>query len=178
MRSSNYQELLSYDYFKLFQLNSAFKIDQVQLKETHRNLQKQFHPDNFTNNDKTLQMLNLQLSSHINNGYTTLSSPLNRALYLLKLNGFELNLETDTTLPSKFLIDQMELHEKIAEAKTQDQLENLEQELQSKEHTLVEEIATAFENANFIKATELVKQLAFIKRLLDNISQAINRLWI
>uniref|UniRef100_A0A803XU64 HscB mitochondrial iron-sulfur cluster cochaperone n=1 Tax=Meleagris gallopavo TaxID=9103 RepID=A0A803XU64_MELGA len=67
-----------------------------------------------------------QHSSLINKAYQTLLHPLSRGLYLLELNGVEPAQETDCDADSEFLMEIMEINEKLAEPKTDEILGEIE----------------------------------------------------
>lgn len=55
------------------------------------------------------------LSSFVNKAYSTLSHPLKRGLYMLKLHDISIPEETDN-INSKFLMEIMEINEEIDDA--------------------------------------------------------------
>ena len=173
------KSLLSTNYFVLFKLDAIFDIDQNILYNKYLNLQKQFHPDNFINTTKELKLLVISLSAHINSGYTTLKNPLSRALLLLELKGINLNLSSDTALPSSFLLEQMELHEAIDDAKSTKNvflLENIQLQLKEKEFLLINKINKLFNQGDLLEIKELIKKLTFYDRLNDTILLAFEHI--
>nr|XP_009670627.1 PREDICTED: iron-sulfur cluster co-chaperone protein HscB, mitochondrial isoform X2 [Struthio camelus australis] len=67
-----------------------------------------------------------QHSSLINKAYQTLLNPLSRGLYLLELNGIQLAQETDCDADPEFLMEIMEINEKLAEPNNEGTLEETE----------------------------------------------------
>lgn len=61
----------------------AFEIDTSLVKARFLTLQRSLHPDKFTLKPKEAQEYSERLSSLVNEGYKTLTSPLLRALYLV-----------------------------------------------------------------------------------------------
>lgn len=175
--SPELKQILNYNYFEVFAVNPSFDIDQDDLAAMYRKKQKQYHPDNSTQYDTDTQALVLSVSSHINNAYTNLKNPLNRALLLLELNSFPLDLAHDTTLPPQFLMEQMEFHEELDDAKHArdiEKLERLEQSVQEKEHHITQQLSLAFQQQRFDNARNLTKQLAFYQRVLSHVSNTIS----
>ena len=173
-------ELLKCNEFELFNLRPSFVIDVDLLNQKYIELQHQYHPDNFTNQNSDLYTQALQLSALINSAYTTLNSPLLRSLCLLRLYGLELDLSNDTQLPMQFIILQMEAHETLHEAKmTEDveTLEHLEKNIKIQQSELIHRLTIEFVNKNFIEAKELTKQLSFYNKLLANVNDTINNLY-
>ena len=176
MKINQANELLSQDYFKLFLIPQDFKIDQTKLQQNYLDLQRQFHPDNYINSDTVAKSIILKLSAHINQGYTTLKNPLLRGALLLKLNNVDLKLSEDTKLPNEFLMEQMELHEEIFEAKSTNdfiKLENIEKDVEFKEKQLINEIEHNFTLKDYVAVKELLKQLKFYTRLKDTVVIAL-----
>ena len=52
----------------------------------------------------------------MNEAYRTLKSPVQRARHLLELHGVDVAFETNTAMPTEFLMQQMELREALEEA--------------------------------------------------------------
>lgn len=178
MEMAQLRAVLKSDYFALFGLKPNFDIDLSQLKHTYRQLQKKFHPDNFVNRVKEEQVLALSVSAHINNAYSTLASPLERALLMLKMHGLDLDLAQNTHLPEAFLYEQMEVHEEIEMAKqSQDisRLEQIEADLMKKEAQLIQHLEQEFKQNQLTQLIELIKQLAFYNRILNSLTNTINQ---
>ncbi|XP_014680601.1 PREDICTED: LOW QUALITY PROTEIN: co-chaperone protein HscB homolog, partial [Priapulus caudatus] len=57
----------------------------------------------------------MQHTSRINEAFNALKKPVERALYLLKLKGLDINFENETTMDAEFLMEQLELRESLAE---------------------------------------------------------------
>lgn len=75
-----------------------------------RDLQKEFHPDKFNESGSTsLQEKMALYSTYINEAKATLLNDLQRAIYLMELQGVHLE-ENVTELDSKFMIDIFEIN--------------------------------------------------------------------
>ena len=59
----------------------------------------------------------MQQATLINEGYQVLKDPLKRGRYLLQLDGREFDDERNTTSDTKFLMEQMELREALADVR-------------------------------------------------------------
>ena len=127
------------NYFNLMAMPVQFELDQAQLQESLRQLQRQFHPDSqaasATNNvNRAAQQLlaNLkaeQQSSVINEAYQALSSPDSRAKHLLALQGVEQSIN-EPIRDLAFLQDAMEFRMALEEANL-DQLSTLTHQLKA-----------------------------------------------
>ena len=103
---------MSTNHFELLGLTVNYEFDKKELTDNYRKLQAQFHPDNFSHSSDMEKRLSVQHSSQINDAYQTIKEPLRRAIYLLSLLGMELK-NNETTIDSIFLMEQMELREKL-----------------------------------------------------------------
>lgn len=171
-------ELLKLNYYELFELPQNFTIDIAQLTNKMRQLQQEYHPDNFAN-DAELLARSLAISSHINHAYNTLLAPQSRAIYLLQLHDVGVDLVHDTKFTSEFLFKQIELREAIEEAEDQqdiDKLEELESITKQAANELVAQITNEFALSNYSIIIELIKQLAFYNKLTQVIDNIISNL--
>tara|TARA_B110000503_G_scaffold25349_1_gene40065 strand:- start:30557 stop:31093 length:537 start_codon:yes stop_codon:yes gene_type:complete len=103
------------NFFQLFDLPIDFALDQMQLSVRYRQLQREVHPDRYAGASAHEQRLAVQYSSFINEAYATLRKPLPRALYLLEIAGMSGETIASQPLDGGFLIQQLELREKLEE---------------------------------------------------------------
>jgi molecular chaperone HscB len=75
------------DYFSFFGLPRRLAIDVADLERRFRALSRQFHPDYFYNATTAERLASLERASYLNDAYRVLKQPLDRAEYLLKLEG-------------------------------------------------------------------------------------------
>ena len=101
------------NYFQLFDLPVTFAVDGALLGERYRNLQRELHPDRYAAAPDAEQRLAVQYSAFVNEAHATLSKPLPRALYLLQLAGMCQEEISAQKVDGGFLIEQMELREKL-----------------------------------------------------------------
>jgi len=103
------------NYFELFGQSVGFDIDLANITETYRDLQRSVHPDRFANATDRERRISMQKASLINEAFRTLKDPLQRARYMLTLQGIDTNDETNTIMDGAFLMQQMELREALAD---------------------------------------------------------------
>jgi molecular chaperone HscB len=99
------------NHFEKFDLQTNFQINDEELEDKYLELQKKFHPD--TASDQTESQINSIL---INQAYKILKNPVLRAIYLLQLQG--INIDSDDCLikpDHETLMFVMELREEIME---------------------------------------------------------------
>lgn len=75
------------DYFSFFGLPRKLTLDLEDLDARFRSLSRQFHPDYFYTATSQERLASLERSSYLNDAYRVLKQPLDRAEYLLKVEG-------------------------------------------------------------------------------------------
>ncbi|KAK6039960.1 Fe-S protein assembly co-chaperone HscB [Cooperia oncophora] len=106
--------------FEYLGLPVSFEIEDSVLKKKFREMQFQLHPDKFAQASEHEKEISDEHSRRLNESYKTLSEPLLRAKYLLKILG-----ETDATskdMDPSFLMDMMERNERVAEMSSAQEL--------------------------------------------------------
>ena len=169
--------LTSSSHFELFGLPAVFSLDQEMLEKAYRDIQSQVHPDRFAHAGDAERRASLQWTTRVNEAYRTLKSPVQRAKHLLELHGVDVAFETNTAMPSEFLMQQMELRERLEEAKDSSALDGLRNELSSTRKSLEDEIAQEIDSRkNYKGAADLVRKLQFLHRLDEEIDEAYEAL--
>lgn len=165
------------DHFALFELPPTFALDKSKLDNAYRALQAEVHPDRFASQSEADRRLSLQWATQVNTAFQVLKSPLNRARYLLQLNGVDTAEETNTAMPAAFLMEQMEWRESIEEMRgTQDvnALENLSRQLQKETQALNGLLEQQIDSEKDYNGAALtVRKLKFLEKLDEEISSAI-----
>lgn len=168
------------DFFSLFTLPARFQIDSTALEQRYRALQAQVHPDKFAHLSEAEKRLSIQWATRVNEGYQTLHSPLNRARYLLSLHRVDTQEDSNTSMPTDFLMQQMEWHEALEEAvRAQDagELERLESRVQHEVRFLQQQLAVDLDDTHdFAAASGIVRKLKFLEKLAEEISSAFDEL--
>ncbi len=111
------EEILTSNFFELFELPVSYDVDLDKIQQQYMSLQKQVHPDKFANASDLEKRLSMQQTSWINEAQTTLKDPVLRASYLLKLKGIDFSLENETTMDAAFLMQQLEMRERLENIK-------------------------------------------------------------
>lgn len=108
------------NHFERFGLAAAIDLDVAALEARHRELALTHHPDRQAQADAKARIRALEETTALNDGLKTLKDPVRRALYLLKLNGVELERDeagNGKLLPPGFLEQLLELREALEEAR-------------------------------------------------------------
>ena len=163
---------LSQDYFQLFDLPRSYTVDEEQLGEHYRQLQRTLHPDRFAHATDQERRLSMQGSTLVNEAFATLKEPLKRAIYLLGLYGESLDDGSDDVLTPAFLMEQMELREELEAVRDAadpfaalDVLNrDIRQRMQAHQAVITEHFAVA-DNATLKPIRILVRELQFLTKL-------------
>ena len=167
----------SSSHFELFGLPAAFSIDELMLERAYRDIQSQVHPDRFAHAGDAERRASLQWTTRVNEAYRILKSPVQRAKHLLDLQGVDVAFETNTAMPTEFLMQQMELREKLEGAKDAKALDALRSDLVSEKRALESSIGDAIDAEKDYKgAADLVRKLQFLHRLDEEIDEAYEAL--
>jgi molecular chaperone HscB len=75
------------DYFSFFGLPRKLVVDLADLDQRFRTLSRQFHPDYYCGASGPERLASLERASYLNDAYRVLRQPLDRAEYLLKVEG-------------------------------------------------------------------------------------------
>ena len=168
---------LSRDYFALFGLAADFELDKAALAERYRELQRNVHPDRFANAGDAERRLSMQMAARVNEGYRVLKDPLMRARYLLELAGLPVD-DSQSSLDGQFLMQQMELRERLDAARratdAEQRLQALAKDLALAEQGLIDELAGLFADGSpdaLTKAREASRKLQFYRRLAEELLQ-------
>ncbi|MGB4468895.1 MAG: Fe-S protein assembly co-chaperone HscB [Azovibrio sp.] len=168
---------LNTDFFCLFQLPRAFRIELAELDARYLEIQARVHPDRFAHAGEGERRLSMQWATRANEGYQTLKTPLERAKYLLHLAGYDLQAESNTAMAPEFLMEQMEWRDAVMEARRggdHHELEHLHHRLRQDLRGRYEELAVLLDDEQDLEAaTELVRRLMFLEKLLLEIDDAL-----
>ena len=167
------------DHFALFQLKPVFAIDAAQLDAAYRELQARVHPDKFAAATDAEKRVAMQWATRANEAYQTLKHPLKRASYLCEMHGIDLGIESNTTMPTAFLMQQMTWREALDDARDARNLaalEALESELRAARTQQLQVIETHLDAGQFDQAGEQVRQLMFIEKFGDEVGRAFEAL--
>ncbi|MDO8990266.1 MAG: Fe-S protein assembly co-chaperone HscB [Sideroxyarcus sp.] len=176
MRSADFQQ----DFFSLFNLPTRYQIDSIALEQSFLALQAKVHPDKSSHLSEAERRLSMQWATRVNEGYQTLRNPLDRARYLLSLQGVHTLEDSNTAMPVDFLMQQMEWREALEESKqTKDisALEELEQHVQHEVSILQQQLAADIDDTrDYAAASGIVRKLKFLEKLAEEIGSAFDEL--
>ena len=163
-------------YFTLFQLPVSYTINLATLEQNYRTLAAQFHPDKYTTANPFEQKQALMMSATINQAYTTLKSPIDRAAYLLQQHNINPDDPHNTQIDPEFLMQQMQWRETLAEAQAEQntaELHALQNEIAQAQTQLYQQLEHTFNQQDYPAASDLVRQGRFLNKLHSEIQNAL-----
>lgn len=167
------------NYFDFYAIPESFNPDAAFLKKKFYQLSKEYHPDFYANESDEKQQDILELSTINNKAYQTLSDPNKRLEYILR----EHNLVSDGAkpqLPGEFLMEMMDINERLMEVDNKDELANLTNEVLAIEGDLNEELNSLTEGYEQLddKAKESklndIANIYFRQKYLLRIKESLN----
>lgn len=163
------------NYFDFFDLPQTFNLDRKLLDSAYLKIQQEVHPDKFARASDAEKRQSLQLATFANTAYRTLKNPIQRGLYLCEFHGLDPQLETNTSMPKSFLMQQMELRESMDDARGQIvALSQLQEQVISDLKKITDSIGKNFDELNQPEAALIELRAAlFLERFLEELEQRI-----
>ena len=161
----------------MFGLTPAYALDLEHLDRAYRDIQSKVHPDRFAQAGDAERRAAMQMTTQVNEACRILKIPVQRAKYLLELNGVDVGFETNTAMPKEFLLEQMELRERLEEAKHGSDLDMISRDLAVARREIENQIQEKCDGKHdFVAAKDLVRKLMFLQRLGEDIDAAHERI--
>src|SRR3954469_20572093 len=164
------------NHFELFNLEPAYAVNGAALEQAYRDLQALIHPDRYAQAGDAERLASLQLTTRVNEAYRTLKDPVQRAKHILELRGVDVAFETNTQMPTDFLMQQLELREELEGAVAKKNfafLDALRTNLSKKKKSLESEIAQRIDGErDYQGAVDPVRKLMFLQKIDDEIDAA------
>lgn len=170
----------SQNYFQLFDLPAQFELDSSTLGDRYRQLQRELHPDRFAAAPHHEQRMAMQYSAFVNEAHATLKQPLARALYLLQLAGMSAEEIGRQQVDGGFLIEQMELREKLESlhdlVDPDTVLDHLVAEIAGDIRAHQGEFAAAYEQSDLTAAASACVKMQYLEKLQREAEQVESEL--
>ncbi|HEB82102.1 MAG TPA: Fe-S protein assembly co-chaperone HscB [Gammaproteobacteria bacterium] len=171
------KDILASNFFELFDLPVAYDIDTGKMQQAYMALQKQVHPDRFASASDQEKRISMQQTSWINEAQTTLKDPVQRAAYMLKLKGLDINLHNETTMDAAFLMQQLEMRERLENIKKEADplaaLDKMAKDVKQSSSELMQGFARAYEEDRLDDAREYIRKLQFMQKAKNQINNLI-----
>ena len=163
--------------FALFQLPQQYAIDLISLEQSWKALQRHAHPDMHAQADASAQRLSMQWSVRINEAYQRLKNPVKRAAYLCELLGVPIAAETNTAMPTEFLVQQITWREALDSADSPAEMDALLAEVKADRDTLLDECGHFLDVVSDPQMAALsVRALMFVDRFIQAVVLQLDRL--
>ena len=161
------------NHFELFDLAPSYALEAEALEQRYRDIQARIHPDRFAQAGEAERRASMQWTTRVNEAYRTLKSPVQRAKYLLELQGVDVAFETSTQMPPEFLTRQLELREALAEARGAEALDRLRDDVRTETRVLEARIGELLDARRDPAAAAVeVRKLMFLNKLGEEIELA------
>lgn len=170
---------MTINYFEFYDIPESFEPDATLLKKKFYALSKQYHPDFYANEDEAKQQEILEISTINNKAYQTLSDPAKRLEYILKQHEL-VNEGAKPQLPADFLMEMMDLNERLMEVDDAEQLASIRAEALAVENDLQDQLKAVtadYETLNDTAKEDRLNHIADIyyrQKYLLRIKESLN----
>ncbi|KAL1331807.1 iron-sulfur cluster co-chaperone protein HscB, mitochondrial [Arachis ipaensis] len=158
----------SIDYFEIFGLEKKYDIEGVNLEGKYKDWQKKLHPDLVHSKSQKERDFSAEQSARVIDAYRTLSKPLSRAIYMMKLDGLEVD-EEQTISDPELLAEIMEIREAVEEATESESLKKILSRMEENLKSWSNTFATAFQSRNFEEAKDSIRRMTYYSRVIDEV---------
>lgn len=162
------------DHFSLFGLPARFELDAQALESAWRTVAAQVHPDRYATASPAERRVAMQWAARANEAYRQLRDPLLRARYLCEQAGVDLQTESNTSMDTAFLMQQMTWREMMDDARNdagvlaelRTELEDARQQMRAALTRLLDE------QRDYAAAGLKVREWMFVEKLAQELAQA------
>lgn len=167
------------DYFALFDLPRRYAVDRNTLEDRYLQRAAVVHPDRFSQAASSERRKAMEASAELNAAYRTLRDPVQRAEYLVRLGGIDLDSSHPTTgapkMPEAFLIDMIDRRDAIEEARANGTraLSSYRNRVEEEAEDTLDLALEALERDDVREAARLLVVRRYLQRLLDELTAEI-----
>jgi len=167
------------NYFDFYGIPESFHPDVAALKKKFYEFSKEYHPDFYATDTDEKQQEILELSTINNKAWQTLSDPAKRLEYILRRH--ELLVDgAKPALPGDFLMEMMDINERLMEIDDADQWAEINNEVMSvdddinqKLHSLTKDYHTLDDTAKESRLNEIL-DIYYRQKYLLRIKESLN----
>ncbi|KAK1287050.1 hypothetical protein QJS10_CPB19g01291 [Acorus calamus] len=160
------------DYFKIFGLERGYDIGDSDLESKYKEWQKKLHPDLVHMKSEREKAYAAEQSARVIDAYRTLGKPCRRAIYLLKLEGIEVDEEQTVSEPD-LLAEMMELREAVDEASNSEALKQIRNQIEHKLEAWSNSFSKSFKDRDFEGSIVSIQRMTYYERAIE---EAIKKL--
>lgn len=166
------------DFFDILGLPRTFAQERAAVEKGFREGSRLVHPDRFGQTSPVERRLALEHTTQLNDAYRAIRDPERRAEYLMSLQGVTVGGEESRTKDPAFLMEMLELQEKVDEAKGADALTSFRAEIEGRRKSLLERLERYFDHRDGAqeRAIAALDELRYLKRLTERIDVALEAL--
>ncbi|KAL0410226.1 UNVERIFIED_CONTAM: Iron-sulfur cluster co-chaperone protein HscB [Sesamum latifolium] len=146
----------------------TYKIEVEELEKKYKDWQKKLHPDLVHSKSQREREYAAEQSARVIDAYHTLTDPLLRAIYIVKLEGIHVDEEERITDP-ELLAEVMELREAVDEAEDTRALNEIQAQLQEKLRYWSDAFDDAYVRVNYEDALASIRRMTYYRRANEEI---------
>lgn len=167
------------NYFEFYDIPESFNLDEAALKKKFYALSKQYHPDFYAGEDEAKQQEILEIATINNKAYLTLNNGPKRLEYILMQHGL-VNEGAKPQLPANFLMEMMDINERLMEADDAEEVAKIRAETLDVENNLnteLQALTTDYETLNNTAKEDRLNSIADIyyrQKYLLRIKESLN----
>ncbi|KAJ8415297.1 hypothetical protein AAFF_G00422770 [Aldrovandia affinis] len=165
-------------HFAIMDCDKSFSLDTQKLQQRYLYLQRSLHPDNFSQKPQKEQEYSEIQSALVNKAYRTLLKPLSRGLYMLELEGMGLEEGTGIGPDSEFLLEIMEINERLAETQVKEDANNIGISIQGRLQDLTEKINSSFQKGDTQSAKMLIIQMKYFANIQEKVKEKLSEMLV
>ncbi len=160
------QELTPY---ALFGAQPRFRLSLEKLENAYRQAIMKVHPDRFADRPAAERRVAEQWASRINEAHEILANPVKRAAWLCEAAGRPIEAETNTRMPTDFLMEQIAWREALEDGRGDAALADAG----AARERIVEALAIAIDDEkDWTTAVDLTRRLLFVERFISEARKA------
>jgi molecular chaperone HscB len=165
------------NYFEIFGLPIQLKVDKTDLPKRFFELSRKFHPDFYANSIPAEKEKALEITANLNKAFRIFQNEDDTIKYVLQLKGL-LEEEEKYQLPPDFLMEVLEINEKVMDAEDDPNLkvhlQSAIDRLQTEIYEPVKEIIKHYQDGITTEKELLqVKEYYYKKKYLTRISKEL-----
>jgi molecular chaperone HscB len=165
------------NYFEIFGLPIQLKVDKTDLPKRFFELSRKFHPDFYANSIPAEKEKALEITANLNKAFKIFQNEDDTIKYVLQLKGL-LEEEEKYQLPPDFLMEVLEINEKVMDAEDDPNLkvhlQSAIDRLQTEIYEPVKEIIEHYQDGITTEKELLqVKEYYYKKKYLTRISKEL-----
>ena len=166
------------NYFEIFGIPVQLKVDKNELPKKFFELSRKFHPDFYANTTPSEQNKALEITANLNKAFKAFQNPDETIKYVLQLKGL-LEEEEKYQLPPDFLMEVLEINEKLMDAGDDPELKlSLQSAINNLQSDIYDPVKETVEHYKDGVTTEeellQVKEYYYKKKYLHRIQQQLN----